>query len=111
MNIIIDAFGGDNAPWEIIKGTAMALKEFPELTVTLTGDEEKIRRELAAYPETQGRISIVHAPELISMDEPPVLAVKRKRHSSLVEGLELLKAGQGDAFITCGLRAKARRKA
>lgn len=102
MNIIIDAFGGDNAPREIIKGTAMALKEFPELTVTLTGDEEKIRRELAAYPETQGRISIVYAPEIISMDEPPVLAVKRKRHSSLVEGLELLKAGQGDAFITCG---------
>ena len=102
MNIIIDAFGGDNAPLEIIKGTAMALKEFPELTVTLTGDEEKIRRELEAYPETQGRISIVHAPEIISMDEPPVLAVKRKRHSSLVEGLELLKAGQGDAFITCG---------
>ena len=63
---------------------------------------KKYAASLQLYPETQGRISIVHAPEIISMDEPPVLAVKRKRHSSLVEGLELLKAGQGDAFITCG---------
>lgn len=102
MKIIIDAFGGDNAPSEIIKGAALALEEFPELEIILTGDEEKTAAEVEKYPQAKQRIRIVHAPELISMDEPPVTAVKRKRHSSLVEGLELLKAGEGDAFITCG---------
>ena len=103
MKIIIDAFGGDHAPSEIIKGTLQALQEFPELHVILTGDEQKINAEL--QKETQApmdRISIVHAPDVISMDEPPVNAVKRKRNSSLVVGLELLKACEGDAFITCG---------
>lgn len=103
MKIIIDAFGGDHAPSEIIKGTVRALGEFPELHVILTGDEQKISAEL--QKETQvpmDRISVVHAPDVISMDEPPVNAVKRKKNSSLVVGLELLKAREGDAFITCG---------
>ncbi|MBS6474570.1 MAG: phosphate acyltransferase PlsX [Clostridiales bacterium] len=103
MKIIIDAFGGDHAPSEIIKGTVQALGEFPELHVILTGDEQKINAEL--QKETQApmdRISVVHAPDVISMDEPPVNAIKRKKNSSLVVGLELLKAREGDAFITCG---------
>lgn len=102
MRIIIDAFGGDNAPVEIIKGAAMALNEFDELEITLTGDSERINKELELYPDVKHRITVVHAPEIISMDEPPVNAVKKKRNSSLVEGLMLLKEGAGDAFITCG---------
>ena len=84
MKIIIDAFGGDNAPSEIIKGAALALEEFPELEIILTGDAEKTAAEVEKYPQAKQRISIVHAPELISMDEPPVTAVKRMLNSYLL---------------------------
>lgn len=102
MKIIMDAFGGDHAPVEIVKGAAAALAEFPTLCILLTGDEQRVKAEIAKYPEVSDRFEVVHAPGIISMDEPPVNAVKRKRDSSLVVGLELLKAKQGDAFITCG---------
>jgi len=102
MKLIIDAFGGDHAPSEIIKGSISALKDFALLEIIFTGDEETIRQELALYEDFSSRIRIVHAPERISMDEPPVNAIKQKRNSSLVVGLELLKSREGDAFLTCG---------
>lgn len=102
MKLIIDAFGGDLAPIEIIKGSVQALSENPSLEIIFTGDEGRIKQELSQYEDFGSRVRIVHAPELISMDEPPVNAIKQKRNSSLVVGLELLKDREGDAFITCG---------
>lgn len=101
MKIIVDALGGDNAPATILEGCKNALAAFPALSLVVTGPESLLSEAFCA-PEQASRVEIVHAPTQIRMDEPPVQAIKQKRDSSLVMGLELLKAGRGDAFVTCG---------
>lgn len=102
MKLIVDAFGGDNAPEEIVAGVLEGMDEFNEMSVILTGDENILKDLLNGRRELIPRIDIVHAPEKISMDEPPVNAIKKKRNSSMVVGLELLKDKSGDGFLTCG---------
>ncbi len=102
MKLIIDAMGGDHAPAEIIKGTVEMLTRRDDFSVILTGPEAVIRAELEKYPYPHERTEIVDAPELISMDEHPVEAIRKKRNSSMVVGQLLLKEKKGDAFITCG---------
>lgn len=102
MKLIIDAFGGDNAPEEIIAGALEAMDDYKEMSVVFTGDEGIIKDLLNGHAELLSRIDIVHAPERISMDEPPVNAIKKKKNSSLVVGLEMLKSKSGDGFLTCG---------
>lgn len=102
MKLIVDAFGGDNAPEEIVAGVLEGMDEFNEMSVILTGDENILKDLLNGRRELMPRIDIVHAPEKISMDEPPVNAIKKKRNSSMVVGLELLKDKSGDGFLTCG---------
>lgn len=105
MRIILDAMGGDNAPGEIIKGAAEALAELgPELTVVAVGDEARVREAAAAagLAEQPGRFEIVHAAEVIEMCDEPARAIRRKKGSSLVVGLQMLAAGEGDAFVSAG---------
>lgn len=102
MKLIIDAMGGDHAPGEIIKGAVDGLLAFPGFELLLTGPKEVLEKELAQYNYPKERVEIIHAPDLISMDEHPVAAIKQKKNSSLVVGLELLKSKKGDAFITAG---------
>lgn len=105
MRIILDAMGGDNAPGEIIKGAADALAELgADLTVVAVGDEQQIRAAAAAagLAEQPGRFEIVHASEVIEMCDEPARAVRRKKDSSLVVGLQMLAAGEGDAFVSAG---------
>lgn len=102
MKLIVDAFGGDNAPEEIVSGVLEGMDEFNEMSVILTGDENILKDLLNGHRELMPRIDIVHAPERISMDEPPVNAIKKKKNSSMVVGLELLKDKSGDGFLTCG---------
>ena len=102
MKVILDAMGGDNAPNAVVEGCILALKEMPDLYVTLTGREDAIAYELAKHQFDSGRINIVNATEVIDMAEPPVDAIRHKRDSSLVKGLRLTGEGQGDVFITAG---------
>ncbi|MBP5662364.1 MAG: phosphate acyltransferase PlsX [Clostridia bacterium] len=102
MKLIIDAFGGDNAPREIVRGTVMALRARDDFSVILTGRKDRIEQELAQYTYPRDRVEIVDAPEIIGMEEHPVEAIRKKKNSSLVVGQLLLKDKQGDAFISCG---------
>ncbi len=102
MKIIVDAMGGDNAPYAIVEGCAMALAEMPELKLILTGRQDLIEAELLKHKCDAARINIVDAAEVIDMAEPPVEAIRRKKDSSLVKGLRLLQAGEAGAFVTAG---------
>lgn len=91
MKIVLDVFGGDYAPEEIIKGAVAALNENKNLTLVLTGDEEIINNELKKYNFDSKQIEILHAPDVITNDDIPTLAIKQKKDSSLVIALEYLK--------------------
>jgi glycerol-3-phosphate acyltransferase PlsX len=101
MKIAVDAMGGDYAPKVVIEGSIAAAKEYGA-KVILVGDEAKIKPLLqkAKYPD--GSIEIVHASETIEMCESAALSVRRKRNSSIVVGLSLVKEGKADAFFSAG---------
>lgn len=101
MKLIIDAFGGDNAPFEIIKGAADAVNDI-DCEICLVGRENIIKEELLKYSYPKEKISIVNADEVIETCEVPTTAIREKKNSSLVVGLELLKNGAGDGFISAG---------
>ena len=100
--VVVDAFGGDHAPSAVIEGCVMGLEANPDLSVILTGDEETIRSELSKYTYDTGRVSIKHAPDVITNCEAPVQAVRRKKQSSLVVALETVAAKEADVFISAG---------
>ena len=102
MNIILDAFGGDNAPKAIVGGAVQAVNEYSDIRIILTGKADLIKEELALYNYDKSKIKVVNANEVIEMAEPPVEAIKKKTDSSLVVGFNLLKEGRGQAFITAG---------
>ena len=102
VNVVVDAMGGDYAPIEIVKGAIEAVNEKDNLIVTLVGQENVIQDELAKYEYPSDRIEVVHAPDVISNDEAPVLAIRRKKESSIVVGLNLVKAQKADAFVSAG---------
>ena len=88
MKIVIDAFGGDNAPKEIVEGAVLAINKYSNLNIILCGDEEKIRQILNGRNE---RIEICHAPLVISNDDVPTEAIRGKKESSLVKAFDILK--------------------
>ena len=100
--VALDAMGGDNAPKEMIKGAVQALEKTDAVQVLLVGKEDMIRAELAQYTYDKARIEIVNATEVIETAEPPVNAIRRKKDSSIVVGMKLVKEGQADAFVSAG---------
>lgn len=101
MRIILDGMGGDNAPVEIVKGAVEASKEIED-KIIIIGDEEKISKELSKYKYDKEKIDIVHTSEVIENEDAPVRAIRRKKDSSMVVGLNMVKNGQGDLFISAG---------
>lgn len=101
MKIIVDAFGGDNAPLEIIKGCRAAADDFG-VTVILSGDEEKIKSCAKENSISLDGLEIIHAPDVIAMDENPSEVIKSKKNSSMAVGLQALADGKGDAFVSAG---------
>jgi len=91
MKIVLDGFGGDNAPQEIVKGAVEALKVFSDLEIIITGKEEAIKEELKALNYTGEKITILNATEVIDCNEQPTVAVRSKKDSSLVVGLDYIK--------------------
>ncbi len=98
MRIAIDAMGGDNAPKAIVEGAIEAIKEVKNLSITLIGDEEKIKE----YLTNEERIKIIHTKEVIENDDDPTKAVRRKKEASLVLMAKEVKEGRADACISAG---------
>lgn len=102
--IAVDAMGGDLGPAEVVAAVKLALTEFPEVhPLTLVGDEAILRplasqAGLAAHP----KLAFFHASEVITMDDKPLMALKRKKDSSMVRAIELVKSGDARAAVSCG---------
>jgi len=101
MRIIVDAFGGDNAPLEILKGSEAAIKEFG-VDILLSGDSEKIKACATENGISLEGIEIIEAPDVMSMHDEPKEIVKSKSSTSMAVGLKALAEGRGDAFISAG---------
>lgn len=103
LTIAVDAMGGDNAPACVIEGTIQALRESGNrFSIVLIGQAEKVE-PLLAEQDTEGlNIRFVHAPEVVTMDDIPAIAVKTKQESSLVRGLKMCKAKEADAYVSAG---------
>lgn len=102
IKIAVDAMGGDYAPGEMVKGAIEALKKKDQVEVILVGQKDKIEKELADATYPADRLSIVHASEVIETGEPPVNAVRKKKDSSIVVGMNLVKRQEADAFVSAG---------
>jgi glycerol-3-phosphate acyltransferase PlsX len=101
MRIAVDGMGGDHAPQEVVAGTIQAVNEYG-VNVVITGPKEKIEEELAKYQYDKTKVEIVDAREVISLDEAPVLAMRRKKDSSLRRAFDLVKEGKADAVVSAG---------
>ena len=102
INVAVDAMGGDNAPVEIIKGAIEAVNESSQVKVFLTGQEEIIKKELAGYTYNAEQIEVVNASEVIGSAEAPVMAIRKKKDSSIVRALNLVKNGTCDGYVSAG---------
>lgn len=102
ITVAVDAMGGDNAPYEIIKGAVLAVQENTDIKIILTGEEGVIQKGLSEYNYDKERITVVHAPEIITNCEAPVMAIRRKKNSSIVVALNMVKSGEADAFVSAG---------
>ena len=100
--VALDAMGGDHAPREMVRGAVAAVKKEKNVQIFLVGKEEAIREELAKYEYEKERLMIVNASEIIEMAEPPVNAIRKKKDSSIVVGMKLVKEGKADAFVSAG---------
>ena len=101
MKIIIDGMGGDNAPKEVVKGVVETSKLIDH-EIIMTGDEAKLRAELKKYKYDENKIKIRPTTEVITNDESPVKAIRRKKDSSMAVGLQMVADGEGDLFISAG---------
>lgn len=102
VRVAVDAMGGDHAPVEIVKGVVAAVEKSKDVSVVLTGQEAVIKTELEKYTFDRQRITVVNATQVIETAEPPVMAIRKKKDSSIVVGLGLLKSGKVDAFVSAG---------
>lgn len=102
IKIAVDAMGGDNAPAEIVKGAVEAVNERTDIHVFLTGKEDVVKQELKKHTYKEDQITVVNASEVIETGEPPVNAIRKKKDSSIVVGMNLVKSGEADGFVSAG---------
>lgn len=102
VKVAVDAMGGDNAPVEIVKGAVEAVKENKDIKVFLTGKEDVVRAELAKYQFPAEQIEVVNTTEVIETAEPPVMAIRKKKDSSLVKAMYMVREGECDALVSAG---------
>ena len=100
--VALDAMGGDNAPGEIVKGAVDAIHKRKDIKVFLVGQEDLIENELKQYTYEKDQIDIVNATEVIETAEPPVMAIRKKKDSSIVVAMNMVKKGEADAFVSAG---------
>ena len=102
VRVALDAMGGDHAPIEIVKGAVDAVNKRNDIKVLLVGQEEVVKAELAKYTYNAEQVEVVNATEVIETAEPPVLAIRKKKDSSIVVAMNLVKHGEADAFVSAG---------
>lgn len=102
MRIIVDAMGGDNAPLEIVRGALNAAKARPSLEIVLVGREAEVNAAVKECGGLTGNVSVLNATEVIDMHDDPATAFKTKKDSSVTVGMNLVKSGEGDAFVSAG---------
>ncbi|MDD3410947.1 MAG: phosphate acyltransferase PlsX [Eubacteriales bacterium] len=106
MKIYLDAMGGDHAPQSTVEGAKEALSLFPELTLELAGPADRVNAEVARVfadaPALRSRVAVADCPDVITNDEAPVMAVRHKRQSAIVDGMLKLRDHQVDAFVSAG---------
>lgn len=101
MKIVVDAMGGDHAPQAVIAGVIDALKEF-DVKIVLVGRKPEVEAELKKYEYPADRVELIHAEEVVGMDEPATNVLRKKRNSSITVGINLLKDPQYHAFVSAG---------
>ena len=103
MKIIVDGMGGDDAPQVIVDGAVQAAEELPEgVSIVLVGKEHLLKESLKKARYKGDKIVLVNADDVITNDESPVRAIRRKKESSIVKGIEMVRDGKGDAFVSAG---------
>jgi phosphate acyltransferase len=102
MRIALDAMGGDYAPAVNIDGTLDTISDFPDIHIILVGDESVLQQELKGKRYSSDRITLLHASQTVGMDESPSAAIRKKKDSSIRKGIELVKSGDADAFVSAG---------
>jgi glycerol-3-phosphate acyltransferase PlsX len=102
ISVAVDAMGGDNAPGEIVKGTLLAVNACEKVKVYLTGDKEALAECLSGQSYDAERLEVVPTTEIIETAEPPVLAIRKKKDSSLVRALTMVKDGDCDGVVSAG---------
>lgn len=102
IRIAVDAMGGDNAPAEIVAGAVMAANSRRDIQIALIGQEEIVSAELKKHTYNTEQIEIVNATEVIATEEPPVHAIRKKKDSSIVVGMNMVRHGEADAFCSAG---------
>lgn len=100
--VAVDAMGGDNAPGEIIKGAIDAVNTRKDIKLFLVGQEEVVRKELGKYTYDKEQVEIIDATEVIETAEPPVMAIRKKKNSSIVVAMNMVKKKEADAFVSAG---------
>lgn len=101
MKIVVDAMGGDHAPVAVIAGVIEAIKEF-NVQIVLVGLQDAIEAELVKFSYDKTKIEIVHASDVIGMEEHATIAIRKKRSSSISIGMDILKEARADAFVSAG---------
>lgn len=101
MKIIVDAFGGDYAPEEIIKGCALAVQDH-DVDILLVGDADKIKSVAATQQISLNRMEIKDVKDVVTMEDDPMCIMKEKSHCTMAEGMHALVEGEGDAFVSAG---------
>ena len=100
--VALDAMGGDNAPQAMVQGAVDVARKRKDIQIFLVGQEEVVNAELKKYDYPKERIEVVHASEVIETAEPPVMAIRKKKDSSIVVALNMVKKGEADAFVSAG---------
>ena len=99
--VALDAMGGDNAPGEIVKGAVEAVQRRKDIKILLTGQEDRLKKELSGYTYPDDQIEIVNATEVIETAEPPVKAIRGKKDSSIVVAMKMVKKRRSGCVCVC----------
>lgn len=102
IKVVVDAMGGDNAPYAPVKGAVDAVSSRDDIFVYLVGQQDVVQSELDKYSYPKDKIEVVHASQVIETAEPPVNAIRGKKDSSIVVGMNMVRYGEADAFVSAG---------
>ena len=102
VRVAVDAMGGDHAPEAVVQGVVDALNASKEIEVLLVGDQTAIEKCLTGAQYDKTRLQVIHASEVITNNETPTIAIKKKKDSSIVVSQRLVREGKADAFVSAG---------